>query len=427
MAAVALLFVVSFFIPKLFIVAQIVLVIVLAITLVDAFVLFNKKIRIDVTRNCPKVLSLSDSNSIELVISNQSPIQLYINAFENLPEQLQLRNFSIKHLFNINETKKFTYLITPNERGQYYFQATYLFISSKLNFAQRRIISHNPQSVPCYPSILQMKKVELLSKQRFQTLEGSKKQNRIGTSYEFEQTKNYVLGDDYRHLNWKATSKMNKLMINQYEDEKSQQVYFIIDKSRNMLMPFNGLSLMDYSINATLALANVVLKKDDKAGLITFSNTIHTKLKSERKANQLHKINELLYNEKETELEADYELLYHTIRNYIHGRSMIFLFTNFESSYALQRVLPILRSINKLHLLVVIFFENTEIVTFANQSANNLQAVYDTTIAATMLDEKRQILKELNQFGIQSIITKPEDLNLVTINKYLQLKAKRSL
>jgi uncharacterized protein (DUF58 family) len=427
MAMVALLFVGTFFIPKLFIVAQIVFIIVLCITCIDAFVLFNNKVKIDVIRNCPKALSLSDNNSIELTIINQSPIELHITAFENLPEQLQLHNFSFQHLFKRSETKKFNYLIKPNERGLYLFQATYLFVSSKLNFVERRIIIHHSQSVACYPSVLQMKKAELLSKQRFQTFEGSKKQNRVGASYEFEQTKNYVSGDDYRHLNWKATSKLNRLMMNQYEDEKSQQVYFLIDKSRNMLMPFNGLSLMDYSINATLALANVVLKKQDKVGLITFSNLIHTKLKSERKANQLHKINEVLYNEKETELEADYELLYHTIRNYIHGRSMLFLFTNFESSYALQRVLPILRSINKLHLLVVVFFENTEISDFANQTATNLQTIYDTTIATTMLDEKRQVLKVLHQYGIQAIITKPEDLNIVSINKYLQLKLQRSL
>ena len=182
----------------------------------------------------------------------------------------------------------------------------------------------------CYPSVLQMKKIELLSMQRTQALEGNKKQRRIGTSYEFEQIKNYVHGDDYRHLNWKATGKMNKLMIDQYEDEKSQQVYFIVDKSRNMLMPFGGLSLLDYSINAALAIANVAVKKQDKVGLITFSNAIHTKLKAERKIHQLHKINELLYNEKETELEADFELMYNTVRNFIHGRSMLFLFTNFE-------------------------------------------------------------------------------------------------
>jgi uncharacterized protein (DUF58 family) len=423
----ALVFVVSFFLPAIFIVAQIIIGLILSITLVDFFILFNPKIKIEVARNTPKVLSLGDNNLIDLIIKNLSSLKLNIRIYDTLPNQLQVRNFSISKSFEPNCTEKFPYYISPNERGIYSFTSTYIFISSFLKLAERRIVFENQMDVACYPSVLQLKKIELLSMQRTQALEGTKKQRRIGTSYEFEQIKNYVHGDDYRHLNWKATGKMNKLMIDQYEDEKSQQVYFLIDKSRNMLMPFGGLSLLDYSINATLAIANVAVKKQDKVGLITFSNSIQTKLKAERKINQLHKINELLYNEKETELEADFELLYNSVRNFIHGRSMLFLFTNFESSYALQRVLPVLRSMNKLHLLVVIFFENTEISSFANEKVNDLRGIYDTTIAATMLDEKKQILKELNQYGIQSIITKPEELNIATLNKYMQLKATRSL
>lgn len=423
----ALVFVVSFFLPVIFKAAQIILGLILSITLIDFFILFNPKIKIEVIRNMPKVLSLGDNNLIDLVIKNLSSIKLNIRIYDTLPNQLQVRNFSISKSFEPNSTEKFPYYISPNERGIYSFTSTYIFISSFLKLAERRIVFEKKMDVACYPSVLQLKKIELLSMQRTQALEGTKKQRRIGTSYEFEQIKNYVHGDDYRHLNWKATGKMNKLMIDQYEDEKSQQVYFLIDKSRNMLMPFGGLSLLDYSINATLAIANVAVKKQDKVGLITFSNSIQTKLKAERKINQLHKINELLYNEKETELEADFELLYNSVRNFIHGRSMLFLFTNFESSYALQRVLPVLRSMNKLHLLVVIFFENTEISSFANEKVNDLRGIYDTTIAATMLDEKKQILKELNQYGIQSIITKPEELNVATLNKYMQLKASRSL
>ncbi|MEZ5054237.1 MAG: DUF58 domain-containing protein [Chitinophagales bacterium] len=94
---------------------------------------------------------------------------------------------------------------------------------------------------------------------------------KIGHSYEFEQIKNYTSGDDIRSINWKATGRRNQLMINQYGDEKSQQIYSILDKSRAMNMPFNGLSLLDYAINTTLVISNTALHKDDKAGLLTFN------------------------------------------------------------------------------------------------------------------------------------------------------------
>ena len=79
-----------------------------------------------------------------------------------------------------------------------------------------------------------------------------KKIRRLGNNNEFEQIKNYVQGDDYRSINWKATSRRGELMVNQYQDERSQQVYCLIDKSRSMRMPFKGMTLLDWAPKAAL-------------------------------------------------------------------------------------------------------------------------------------------------------------------------------
>ena len=89
---------------------------------------------------------------------------------------------------------------------------------------------------------------------------------------EFEHIKEYVVGDDFRTVNWKATARRGALMVNNYQDEKSQQVFCLIDKGRVMKMPFEGMTLLDYAINASLAMSSVAIKKDDKAGLITFQH-----------------------------------------------------------------------------------------------------------------------------------------------------------
>jgi uncharacterized protein (DUF58 family) len=246
----------------------------------------------------------------------------------------------------------------------------------------------------------------------------------VGHSYEFEQIKNYVRGDDYRSINWKASSRRATLMVNQYQDERAQQVYSIIDKSRAMRMPFDGLSLMDYAINTSLVISNVALAKHDRAGLLTFSDIIGTTIKADRKPTQLNKILLALYKEKERNLEANYELLYHSARKLIKGRSLLMLYTNFESMYALERVLPILRRINTLHLLVVVFFENTEINDFAKLKVDTTQDIYHQTIAQKFLNEKSQMVQKLKQYGIQAILTKPQDLSVNSINKYLELKSR---
>jgi uncharacterized protein (DUF58 family) len=131
-----------------------------------------------------------------------------------------------------------------------------------------------------------------------------------------------------------------------------------------------------------------------------------------------------LYKEKERVLEANYELLYYASRKLITGRSLIMLYTNFESMYALERVLPILRRINTFHLLVVVFFENTEIRDFVDQEVNTMEDIYHQTIAHKFLHEKARMVQILRQYGIQAILTPPEELTINTINKYLELKSR---
>ena len=92
--------------------------------------------------------------------------------------------------------------------------------------------------------------------------------------------------------------------------------------------------------------------------------------------------------------------------------------------YALDRVLPMLRRVNTLHLLVVVFFENTEIKEFSEAEANNLSEIYTQTVARQFLAEKAAMVQKLKQYGIQAVLTAPEDLSVNTINKYLELKSR---
>src|SRR5262249_13773588 len=158
-----------------------------------------------------------------------------------------------------------------------------------------------------------------------------------GHSLEFEQIKEYVAGDDLRSLNWKATARRGgELMVNNFTDEKSQQVYCLIDKGRVMKMPFGGVGLFDYAINATLGLSRVALVRQDKAGLLTFADQIGTFLPAGRKMNQMGHILEILYNQQTRFQETDYEKLHAMVRTRITQRSLIVLFTNFESLTGLQ-------------------------------------------------------------------------------------------
>ncbi len=392
--------------------------------IVECILLLTQSHKLRATRKTTKLLSLGDDNLVHLQIHNDSSIHLHLILYDEIPFQFQQRDFSISLNLLPQEKKSFTYTLRPHSRGEYHFGVVNAIASSLIGFMSRRVILANKMMVPVYPSIIQMKKYELLAFARISNFEGIKKVRRLGHSYEFEKIRQYALGDDLRSINWKATGRRNHLMVNQYEDERSQQVYSIIDKSRSMHMPFNGLSLLDYAINTSLVISNIALKKFDKTGLVTFSHRIGSAIPADSSTLQLKKILSALYHEQAMTVEANYELLYRAIKNVIRVRSLLFIYLNFESSYAMERALPVLKKINHLHLLVVLIFENTELVKFSTKKPEFVSDIYAQTIAQKLLNDKKQLAAKLRKHGIQTILCKPEDLSMRTVNKYLELKSR---
>lgn len=424
LTGIVLLFTLGFSWTWVFYLAVILLAGLFLISIGDAIFLFKKVHTIRVRRKTANILSLGSINVVHFYIENANDFDLFIDIYEELPYQLQMRKMVLPVHLKASEKKNIDYSIRPLVRGEYNFGDSVLFVKSRLGLIERRIIKPLELNVPVYPSLIQMKQFELMAVANVSLMLGVKKMRRLGQSYEFDQIKTYVRGDDYRNINWKATGRKQELMVNQFEEEKSQQVLCVIDSSRNMLMPFDGLSLLDHAINTSLVISNTALLKQDKVGLLTFSDKIDRIISPDKSRTHLKKILEGLYKQEEKGLESNYELLYYCVKNVIKSRSLLFLFTNFESYHSLERVLPVLRKLNIFHLLVVIFFENNEVIDFGKQPSKNLEEVYYRTIAQKYSNDKKQIITELRKYGIQVIYTRPENLTINTLNKYLELKAR---
>lgn len=424
LAAITLLFVIGFFIPVFFEISKVLLFSIVLLTIADAILLYTEKNGVDIDRKLPERLSNGDDNKIVINLKNNYKFSTYSSLIEELPYQFQKRDFVFRQQLRPHEEKTIYYNLKPKERGVYSFGNTNVYVSSPLRFATRKYVLSEPLELKCYPSFLRLKEFDISAFSSKVNTIGMKKVRRLGHSLEFEQIKEYITGDDIRTLNWKATAKRNQLMVNQYIEERSQPVYAVIDKGRVMQMSFDQLTLLDYAINATLAISNIVLRKQDKAGMLTFSNKIEDLIVAEQHYSQMNLISETLYNVKTDFADSDFSLLYASIKRKITQRSLLILFTNFETMDALHRQLPYLRALAKNHLLLVVFFKNTELEKVLNTKATGIQSVYDKVIAEKFMFEKRQIVNELRKYGIQSILTKPENLTGNTIQKYLALKAR---
>ena len=417
-------FILSFFFPALYSASWYVFFILLVFTIIDYILLFSFGQKIKAKRTTPEKLSNGDENEIIIKISNLYTFPIGINVVDEIPFQFQVRDFTIKKKIKGQEKTDLKYFLRPTERGEYSFGNLNIYAISPLKLLSKRYTFDNGQMVPTYPSYIQLRKYDLIAFSNKLFQHGLKKIRRIGHTMEFEQIKEYVQGDDMRTINWKATAKKNALMINQFQDEKSQNVYMVIDKGRVMKMPFNGLSLLDYAINATLVLSNVILKKNDKAGMFTFSKKVENRIVAERRSSQMNLILENLYNIKTNYFESDFSRLYVDVKKHINQRSLIVLYTNFETLDGLNRQLPYLKGIAKNHLLMVVFFKNTELNDLIDKKAENIQEVYDKVIAEKFDFEKRLIVNELRKYGIYALLTQPESLTIDTINQYLEIKAR---
>ena len=414
----------SFIFPRGFAIVKLLLLLLVTLTILDTILLFVAKNGVKGNRILPEKFSNGDENPIRLSINNYYTFPIHVNIIDEIPEQFQVRDFSIQRKLDASSSSEIEYKLRPVDRGEYHFGKLNIYVTSVFGLIARRFTYDDNAMVPTYPSFMQLRKYDLIAISNNLHQYGIKKIRKIGHTMEFEQIKDYVLGDDLRTINWKATAKRNQLMVNQFQDEKSQPVYSIIDKGRVMKMPFEGLTLLDYAINAALVISNVALKKQDKAGILAFSKKVENIVVAEKRTSQMNLILETLYNVSTDFFETDYSRLYADIKRNINHRSLMLLYTNFETLDSLHRQLPYLKGIAKNHLLVVIFFKNTELNQLITDPAETVQQAYDKVIAEKFAFEKRLIVNELQKYGIQSILTSPQDLTIDTINKYLEIKAR---
>lgn len=415
---------VSFFASLLLQPVLIVVGLILLLTIVDYALLFFTRRGITGARIAPPRFSLGDENTVKVTLINSYPFRAGLAIIDELPIQFQERNFIRHTTVGISRKVNIAYTLQPLTRGEYEFGHLVVFVKSPIGLLSRRFRLLEPTIVKVYPSFLQLKKYQLMAFSDH-LFTGIKKVRRLGHSIEFEKIKDYVQGDDIRSINWKATARSSNLMVNTYTETRQQQIYCIIDKGRAMKMPFEGMTLLDYSINAALALSNTALLRQDKAGLITFANKLDDIIVADRRNNQLHRLIEALYKQQTEFKESDYERLASTIFRSLNQRSLLLLFTNFETYASLERQLPYLRQIASRHLLCVVFFQNTLLEEIQQKQPDNTEGIYIKTIAEQFGFERRQIVKELRRYGILSILSTPQNLSVDVINKYLELKARQ--
>ncbi|MBR1881938.1 MAG: DUF58 domain-containing protein [Muribaculaceae bacterium] len=398
---------------------------ILAVAVAADFALLWHRKGITAERRCSERFSCGDDNAVGLRIASRYPFATRLTVIDEVPHIFQRRDILFAHALAPHGTATITYRLRPTRRGVYGFGRIRVFAATRLGLLQRRYTCGSPLNVKVFPSYLMLNHYELLAMSNQLTMMGIKRIRRAGNNTEFEQIKDYVQGDDYRAINWKASARRNQLMVNVYTDERSQQIISVIDKGRVMQQAFDGMTLLDYAINATLILSYVAVRKQDRAGLITFNDMLHDFVPPACSQAQMQNLLEALYAQQTDFSESDYSAMLVNVNRLVRKRSLLLLFTNFSGLNSLNRQLPYLRQLNRNHRLLVIFFEDEQLTQFLSERPADTEEYYQHVIGEKVAREKQLIAITLQQQGIQSLLTTPAQLSVDIINRYLEIKARQ--
>ena len=421
------LFVAGYVIPPVFLAGRIAMGLLFVFSLADFVLLWHRKKAADAERYCAPRFSNGDDNDVRLVIENYYPFDVRMDIIDEIPVVFQRRDILFKIKIRSGQTEVLHYKLRPVKRGEYDFGHVLLYITTALGLVSRRIRCATPANVAVYPSYIMLHQYEFLAIHHNLQELGIKKIRRIGHDTEFESIKEYIKGDDYRTINWKASARRHFPMVNVYQDERSQQIYNIIDKGRIMQNAFRGMTLLDYAINASLVLSFIAIRKDDKAGLATFADRFETFIPAGKQVSQMQQILDALYLQQTTFGESDYSSLYVHLNKHISKRSLLVIYTNFDTIIGMERQLEYLRQLARRHVVLVVFFEDTEMKAFAARRPTSMEGYYEQVIADKFIFEKQHVIAKLRQHGVYSLLTEPDKLSVGIINKYLEMKARGTI
>ena len=360
--------------------------------LADGYALYQTK-GIQASRRCADRFSNGDDNEVSIRVESTYPRPISLEIIDEIPFIFQNRDISFRTTLQPDEGKTIRYHLRPTRRGVYSFGQIRVFVTGKIGLLSRRYTCGKPQDIKVYPSYLMLHRYELLAMSDNLTELGIKRIRRVGHQTEFEQIKEYVKGDDYRTINWKASARRHELMVNVYQDERSY----------------------------------VAMRKEDKAGLVTFDEHFDTFVPASKQPGHMQTLLEKLYSQQTTFGETDFSALCVHLNKHVNKRSLLVLYTNFASISSMNRQLAYLQQLNRQHRLLVVFFEDADLKAYIESPARDTEDYYRHVIAEKFAFEKRLIVSTLKQNGIYSLLTTPENLSIDVINKYLEMKSRQLL
>lgn len=399
---------------------------IVLLAIADAFLSRTRR-KLHIVRQLPEHGIIGRESQITLTIRPQEKIHkpLSVMIDDCLPSTWQ----SSENTFYLDllpgKGSQIHYRATPQNRGDAQFNGIDYAVPSLLGLWW--IIRRLPETdqLKVLPDFSLIIGADLMSLNRWLAWVGNKQSKRRGAGQAFHQLRDFVQGDDVRHMDWKATARTRKHIVRSYQDEKDRQLIFLLDCGRNMRVADGEQTHFDYALNALLLLSYTALKHDDAVGLMTFNHSQTRTIPPRRGVAQIGKMVHAVYDLQPSLKTNDFELAMNKLLQRQRRRALIIVLShiNHEDN---QTLIDQLATLNRKHLLIFANLRPTLGKTLREKPIGNLDDSLAYLGAQFYDQEERDTIHRLHSLGITHLNATPKELNSNLINQYLKIRQNSS-
>ncbi len=400
---------------------------IVAIALVDLFSLMGAG-RLRAERMHGVVASLGEPLEIELSLENLGSGRRLLRVRDDVPDTFTTDRPEFLVHVPARSVATMLYKATPMRRGTYAFRQVDALVASRRGFWRRSVSVACESELRVYPDVRQIARYTVLARRDKLSTLGLRRSRKLGTDNEFERLRDYIEGDDPRHLDWRATARRRKLTVRAHQFNQSQRLIFLIDCGRMMAGDTGeGLSPLDHALNAMLMLAHVALIRGDQVGLLAFSDGIKAYVPPGGGPRRINRIVHSVHNLFPELVEPRFDRAFVELENRCRKRSLVILMSNLFDDVNAQIVADHLGNVVGRHLPLAVFLRDHDIFGLADSAPDSGPGLYKSAAAAALLNWRERAIAGLRLRGVLTLDAFPNDLTAPLINQYLQIKARHLL
>lgn len=364
-------------------------------------------------------------STVTIHISNNGRSKLQCDVYDYYPPNCDCEGLPQRCLIKPGGWTEVTYRIRPTERGEQKFAASQVLVHSPLRLWQRNRVLGESSIVRVYPNFAEMMNYALFATDNRLSMMGIRKRRRRGEGLDFHQLREYRVGDALRQIDWKATSRLKRLISREYQDERDQQIVFLIDCGRRMLAKDGELSHFDYTLNAMLLLSYVALRQGDAVGFMAFAG-IERFLPPQKGATSINLLLNSAFDLQATTHVPDYARAATELLKRLRKRSLIVLITNLRDEDAAE-LRPAVSLLRRQHLVVLASLQERILTDVAHQPVVDYHDAIRLAATDLFIEERRLAHEALRQFGVMVLDVPPTNLPISLVNRYLDIKLSGTL